>query len=746
MSGSGEQSERGSGWAHKDREGNSVEAYAPLKKNKGKQREQAVDLVADGIDPTLDDDDLSDLSSDDEDEVARQRPAAQTSRSPELETLEQIAARELAETKAAEDREALRAIQRENLKRKATFTDLRAATYKVNRTETDLGPMREPGRLVTNHQVKDAVKVLPSRLAARYHAVLEKRKALPPVGQNPTIKSLVPVIHTQTALLDEIVALTGEIASSYQWVRAMHMVQDHLRAQLTVEDEKLDERIKALEADAGGYPAHPAPAAAPAPAQPAQNTPVTGITMADLKTAIKNDEGLRKVLRGVLVGMPPSDVPQASVAGPSGTSNQAATSATSPTGKRSRPPRATHRDAGVHYAVKKLIGMQCHWGRHLRDNHDDEGYLVENDWPLPMEDGSLKADIELANGDVEVSAWRPDWKAVKVGSAKWAPFIEECLATVKDGWRPLKMGAIDDDDAIRAAICQYCATRVGKQPAIAENGGKPFAVWQRRRFGMLADRRLEHFANSPANKTVKSSIYTLLTGVLFVPSLHCADPPDTRRYPVLPQTGPDEPDIETDGWKVWRRYCFDGNKEAANKCDELCYPYWLSDEYIGVGAFLDAIHLEKYRSQNSSKPRWVGPRRYWPVKKPVTDDLRASLKDDTTKPDPDGKGWIIYRSMVNDEAAQDWEANDPLLWALVYPDPPIPVEHQGRPSIETLSQAQHRGVWELSRTLVACQKPDLTDEELLDLAKTYAAIDQTELIAAGAANIEEDLEDEEIED
>jgi hypothetical protein len=30
----------------------------------------------------------------------------------------------------------------------------------------------------------------------------------------------------------------------------------------------------------------------------------------------------------------------------------------------------------------------------------------------------LKADIELANGDVEVSAWRPDWKAVKVGSAK----------------------------------------------------------------------------------------------------------------------------------------------------------------------------------------------------------------------------------------------------------------------------------------------------------------------------------------
>lgn len=56
------------------------------------------------------------------------------------------------------------------------------------------------------------------------------------------------------------------------------------------------------------------------------------------------------------------------------------------------------------------------------------------------------------------------------------------------------------------------------------------------------------------------------------------DPPDTRRYPVLPQTGPDEPDIETDGWKVWRRYCFDGNKEAANKCDELCYPYWLSDE------------------------------------------------------------------------------------------------------------------------------------------------------------------------
>jgi hypothetical protein len=122
------------------------------------------------------------------------------------------------------------------------------------------------------------------------------------------------------------------------------------------------------------------------------------------------------------------------------------------------------------------------------------------------------------------------------------------------------------------------------------------------------------------------------------------------------------------------------------------------------------------------------------------------LKDDTTKPDPDGKGWIIYRSMVNDEAAQDWEANDPLLWALVYPDPPIPVEHQGRPSIETLSQAQHRGVWELSRTLVACQKPDLTDEQLLDLAKTYAAIDQTELIAAGAANIEEDLEDEEIED
>lgn len=47
------------------------------------------------------------------------------------------------------------------------------------------------------------------------------------------------------------------------------------------------------------------------------------------------------------------------------------------------------------------------------------------------------------------------------------------------------MGAIDDDEAIRAAICQYCATRVGKQPAIAENGGKAFAVWQRRRFGMV---------------------------------------------------------------------------------------------------------------------------------------------------------------------------------------------------------------------------------------------------------------------
>lgn len=210
--------------------------------------------------------------------------------------------------------------------------------------------MREPGRLVTNHQVTDAIKVLPSRLAARYHAVLEKRKALPPVGQNPTIKSLVPVIHTQTALLDEIVALTGEIASSYQWVRAMHMVQDHLRAELKVEDEKLDERIKALESDAGGYPAHPAPA--PAPAQPAQNAPVTGITMADLKTAIKNDEGLRKVLRGVLVGMPPSDVPQASVAGPSGTSNQAATSATSPTGKKSRPPRATHRDVSCNHTLR----------------------------------------------------------------------------------------------------------------------------------------------------------------------------------------------------------------------------------------------------------------------------------------------------------------------------------------------------------------------------------------------------------
>lgn len=62
--------------------------------------------------------------------------------------------------------------------------------------------------------------------------------------------------------------------------------------------------------------------------------------------------------------------------------------------------------------------MQCHWGRHLRDNHDDDGYLVENDWPLPMEDGSLKADMELVDGDVEISRWRPDWKAVKVGSAK----------------------------------------------------------------------------------------------------------------------------------------------------------------------------------------------------------------------------------------------------------------------------------------------------------------------------------------
>lgn len=94
----------------------------------------------------------------------------------------------------------------------------------------------------------------------------------------------------------------------------------------------------------------------------------------------------------------------------------------------------------------------------------------------------------------------------------------------------------------------------------------------------ISDDRYKIWPQSPPNLCRKAPVYALLRAPLFSPMLWQCDDRQNRRFPVLQQPANQPALIETDSWKVWRRYSFGGNAALADGCYELNWPYWLSDE------------------------------------------------------------------------------------------------------------------------------------------------------------------------
>ncbi|KAH8084851.1 hypothetical protein HD553DRAFT_342371 [Filobasidium floriforme] len=737
-----------------------------IRVEKGKQpvRPTGEELEEEGIDPNLDNPTVEVDELTDSDATTNPADSSDIS-ADELLTVEQAGAKRLAKKKAKAERKAARlaikAVQQNNLKRKATTDDLRAANFKVPRTDTDMGRFPHiTGSTVTPKDIVQSLQAQIRLFEARYAAVIERRDKVVPVGPTPNTQKLSSVVHSLEGVLDELVALSGELVAGFRSVKVLSMLQQVQSRGRLLDREEFETKINDIEAQLHNHvddtgrrlralnqgSDNPA-LGSTANANPTSSGPQTpssrGINLSGLKSALKTDAELRAIVLGIF-NDPTNLNNSGPVAGPSGTSNQSAnppapthSSHVSPD-KRSRTRTNTKWSYACHYAVKELIGMRGTWDG---DSISEPGYLPDGEWPSHEEDdedtglpGPQQIDVELAMGGTR-SVWRPEWK--KIGEERWSPFVNEVAARVVNTWK-MTNGDRPTVNDLKPLIIKYCKNRSGVRPTSAEEGGVHLARLVNRKRGHISDDRYKIWPQSPPNLCRKAPVYALLRAPLFSPTLWQCDDRQNRRFPVLQQPANQPALIETDSWKVWRRYSFGGNAALADGCYELNWPYWLSDECIAAASYLDAMSEEKNRNQPLYRTRWVSPRRMWPQTDPKTEELRAPLAGDPTRPDPAATGAIVYRSMVRPQTAAIWAAQKPALWALIYPDPPVPASHAERPTLEELvngpnALAEHKQTWARSTQLRACQVPDKTNAEILALAVEYAVADAAALEAQAEA-------------
>ncbi|KAG7562181.1 hypothetical protein FFLO_02366 [Filobasidium floriforme] len=580
------------------------------------------------------------------------------------------------------------------------------------------------------------IEELVSRLQARLEEVSRLRTQFVAPSSAKTIKEMQVLLDRQAPYLDEIEAVLGEILVGLAPILTVADVANtarkncnhalkHLQA-LEAEREIMRKEISAVKETANS-------------AKDTASTALIGrgktLTLAKLMDEIKKNPDLQLAIASCSNGNRNQQAPNTPVASGSGTSNLPAT----PTGtvvipstptKEGRATDVKALQAWAHYYVKKAIGMNCRYGLAKTSK---VGYLPEGQWPQPLENGEKMLEIELGNGEKEL-VWRPDWKKTK--EPEWEPFIVQVSNQIRNTWNPRKDGEIPLECDIQATITQYTVKREAHQEQSIMNGGPPLYAWQNRRKtqSILKDRAANFLKSAPGLANKYKVFERLTVDTLFAPTLWPVDDPFNRLCSVLEQTGPNEPDIETSGWYIFRRYVHNGaNDEVIQNAVEVTYPYWLSDEAIEVSAYLDELAADANAHQMMYQRRWLAPRRYWPRIVPKIKDLRAPLETDRSRPDPNPelKGAIVYRSMIHPQVRADWEANSPEIWALTYPDPPAEtpagVIEKTWQQLTVGDEAANsvKSIFNKSARMRTCPKADITSiEGLRTLAIQYATADQ----------------------